>query len=368
MQQAINMAKLGLGNVGDNPTVGCIIVANKQIIGRGFTQKDGRHAEVMALLMAKKVAPNSIKNATIYVTLEPCAHFGRTPPCAEAIVKAQIAKVHIAVIDPDPRVSGQGIHILTEAGISVETGLLEQQAKQVLLGFLSRIQTQKPYVMLKLAMSQEGYIVRADGTSKWITSPQSRKYTHLLRAQHDAILIGIETALADDPTLNCRLIGLENRSPTRVILDSKLRIKVNSNLVDTANDIPTIIFTCVQADSLHEVKIKALEANNIQIQYVKKQDEHIDLNQVLITLAKLGINRLMVEGGAKVASSFVKLNLIDELNLFFAPEIIGKNGKPAIEMGIEKLLNNKCFVKVTEKRVDVDRFEQWQRPSGNNII
>ncbi len=361
MQQAINMAKHAQGNTGDNPPVGCIIVADNQIIGRGYTQKDGRHAEVMALEMAKKVAPYSLKGATVYVTLEPCAHFGRTPPCANALVDAKISTLHVAITDPDPRVLGKGIKILKNHTIKVSTGLLAKQAEQTLKGFLSRITHNKPHVMLKLAMSKDGYITHQDGRSKWITCAQSRQYTHLLRAQSDAILIGINTAIADDPMLNCRLKGLENRSPTRVILDSKLQLNPNSALAKTAHKIPTIVFTNHQVDSLHEEKIKALTAKNVQIQSIKNTTEHIDLNQVLTTLAEQGINRLMIEGGAQIASAFIKHNLVDELNLFFAPTIIGEGGKEAVEGGIQNLLASNIFTKLSTKQIDIDKFEQWQK-------
>ncbi len=363
MQQAINIARHGLGNVGDNPAVGCLIVADGQIIGRGHTQIDGRHAEVMALQMANKVAPKKISGATVYVTLEPCAHFGRTPPCANILVAAKIAQVFVGVKDPDPRVAGRGIQVLKNHGIKVETGILKQQAKQGLSGFLSRIQTHKPHVMLKLAMSSDGYIARADGSSKWITCPQSRYYAHKLRAQSDAILIGVETALADDPMLDCRLKGLERRSPARIILDSNLRINLSSKLVNSAKQINTIIFTDLshETESKHQQKITKLKQKNIQIQYISKNRQHLELTQLLSRLAKLGINRLMVEGGAKVASSFIKQNLVDELNLFFAPELIGQGGKPAIEMGIKPMLESGKFEQQTHKQINLDRFEIWHK-------
>ncbi|MCJ8322504.1 MAG: bifunctional diaminohydroxyphosphoribosylaminopyrimidine deaminase/5-amino-6-(5-phosphoribosylamino)uracil reductase RibD [Rhizobiales bacterium] len=358
MQQAINLAADGIGNVGDNPSVGCVIVANDAIIGSGCTQKDGRHAETMAIADALENGHN-LTGATAYVTLEPCAHFGRTPPCAQALVTAKISKIFIAVADPDPRVSGQGIKILQAAAITVETGLLEVQAKQGLLGFLSRIQTNRPYVMLKLAMSQDGYIVRADGTSKWITSEKSRNYSHNLRAKNDAILVGIETALADDPMLNCRQDGMQSRSPARVVLDSDLRLKLDSKLVTTAGQIPTLIMTIKNAKN--QAKIAQLKIKKVQIHFVKQHQQYLDLTQVLNILSQHGINNLMIEGGAKTASSFIDQNLVDELNLFYAPEVIGQGGKLALRQGIANLLVAKTFTKISEMPIDCDRLEIWQR-------
>src|SRR5215472_17400427 len=241
MRHALALAARGLGRVAPNPAVGCVIVAgNDRIVGRGWTRPGGRpHAETEALAVAGELA----RGTTAYVTLEPCAHQGQTPPCADALVRAGVKRVVVALGDPDSRVNGAGLKRLREAGIVVETGVLEAEAERLNEGFLRRVRESRPLVTLKIAQSVDGRIGLASGESKWITGESARAHGHFLRAQHDAILIGIETALVDDPLLTVRIAGLENRSPLRVVVDTHGRLQAKSKLAQTSGATPTILFT-----------------------------------------------------------------------------------------------------------------------------
>src|SRR5882724_5724649 len=260
MRHALRLAARALGHVAPNPAVGCVIVADDGcIVGRGQTQAGGRpHAETVALSQAGKLA----RGATAYVTLEPCAHHGQTPPCADALVAAGIARVVGATIDPDARVAGTGFARLESAGVKVTRGVLEAEARALNLGFFRRVTEGRPLVALKIAQSADGYVADAQGNSRWITSEAARRHGHLLRARHDAILVGVGTVLADDPALTCRLPGLEHRSPLRIVLDSHLRMPLTSKLVRTARDHPTIIFTTAPSGG------DALAAQGVSIERV----------------------------------------------------------------------------------------------------
>src|SRR4051794_21716572 len=240
MSAALALARRGLGNVWPNPAVGCVIVKDGRVVGRGWTQPGGRpHAETEAIARAGEAA----RGGTAYVTLEPCSHSGRTPPCAEALIAAGVSRVVASIEDPDPRVAGGGLTKLREAGIAVESGLCADQAEEINAGFLRRVRTGRPLVTLKLATSLDGRIATASGESRWITGPAARERTHLLRATHDAILVGTATVLADDPQLTCRLNGLEHRSPVRVALDRNLVIPPAARLVAEAGRVPTWFIT-----------------------------------------------------------------------------------------------------------------------------
>jgi len=350
MRHALVLAARALGRVAPNPAVGCVIVSpDALVVGRGATQDGGRpHAETVALEQAGEAA----RGATAYVTLEPCAHFGKTPPCADALVKAGIARVVIANVDPDSRVNGKGIAILRDAGITVEAGLLKNEAAALNEGFLLKVMRSRPMVTLKIAQSFDGRTAAASGESKWITGEEARRFGHLLRAQHDAILVGIETARVDDPDLTCRLPGLETLSPMRVVLDSKLRLSSESKLAQTARTIPTLVFTTVSGGD-------ALTALGVDI--IRVEPDALGrpvLGTVLTHLAAQGITRLLVEGGATVHTAFFNAGFADRLEIFTAPLALGAGGRGAIDaLTVGKLNEAPNFVRISGRSFGKDRLE-----------
>lgn len=354
MRHALALAARGLGRVAPNPAVGCVIVADKErIVGRGWTQPGGRpHAETEALDSAGGAA----RGATAYVTLEPCAHHGVTPPCADALVRAGVKRVVVATEDPDPRVKGAGTKRLRDAGIDVAMGVLAAEAEHLNEGFLRRVREGRPLVTLKLAQSLDGRTALASGNSKWITSECARAYGHLLRAQHDAILIGVETALADDPLLTVRAAGLENRSPLRVVLDTHGRLPVNSKLARTAETIPTILFTASGARG---------DLANIGVEVVtvaRGADGRIDMPAMLRELGGRGVTRLLVEGGARVHASFLSGGLADRLEVFTAPTVLGDDARgAAAAIGLTDLGRAPRFERVGARRLGPDLLESFVR-------
>ncbi len=322
MRHALRLAGRALGNAAPNPAVGCVIVKDGRIAGRGWTQSGGRpHAEAVALAAAGTAAAG----ATAYVTLEPCAHHGQTPPCANALAEARIARVVAAVMDPDPRVSGAGFAFLEARGISVTRGVLEEEAAQLNAGFFHRITQARPLVALKIAQTLDGYVADPNGNSRWITSAEARRHGHLLRSQYDAILAGIGTVIADDPALTCRLPGLEPRSPVRVILDSRLQLPLDSRIVRTAREVPVIVFTLAQGGG------DGLLEQGVTIERCSRAENGFPaLSLVLHSLADRGITRLLVEGGPRVHASFLKSGSVDLLHLYRAPMLMGAAGRTAI--------------------------------------
>lgn len=326
MQAALGLARRNLGRVWPNPSVGCVIVKDGVVLGRAVTAPGGRpHGEPQALAQAGAAA----HGATAYVSLEPCNHHGKTPPCSEAIIAAGLARVVVACEDPDPRVSGGGIRRLREAGIQVDVGLCADEAQEVNFGFITRILKGRPGVTLKLATSLDARVATSTGHSQWITGPESRARGHLLRANHDAILVGIGTALADDPELTCRLPGLEGRNPVRVVLDSGLRLPVTSKLAQGAASVaPTWVVTLAGADP---DRAAALEAFGVRILRVDADAAgRLPVDASLTAIAGHGITRLLVEGGPTVATAFLKAGLIDRVEWFRAPMLIGGDGLPAV--------------------------------------
>jgi diaminohydroxyphosphoribosylaminopyrimidine deaminase/5-amino-6-(5-phosphoribosylamino)uracil reductase len=322
MLHALTLAERALGRVAPNPAVGCVIVSREgRVVGRGWTQAGGRpHAEAVALAQAD----NAARGATAYVTLEPCAHFGQTPPCADALIAAGIARVVAAVEDPDRRVKGKGFERLRTAGVEVLTGLREEEAAALNAGFFLRVTQNRPLVTLKIAQSQDGKTIRVNG-GKWITGEEARRFGHLLRAKHDAILIGIGTALADDPELTCRLPGLENRSPLRIVLDTGLRLPARSKLAASARQVPVLVMTAAQGGD-------ALRAHGVEIaEIAKNASGGLDIPAVLRELARRGITRLLIEGGPIVASAFLAADLVDRLEIFTAPIALGDSGSGVVE-------------------------------------
>lgn len=323
MRYALRMAARGLGRTWPNPSVGCVLTKNQQILAATCTADGGRpHAETLALLDAGEAA----RGATAFVTLEPCAHHGLTPPCAQALVNAGIARVVIACIDPDGRVGGKGIAMLERAGIAVTTGILEKEASVLHAGFFSRLQKGRPFISMKLASSLDGKIANAAGLSQWITGEQARLYAHSLRARHDAILTGIGTALADDPALTCRLAGLETHSPVRVILDSQLRLPLHSQLVQTAPNVPLWILTT----STDAAKHAELTKRGVKIAHLEAAGNHVCLNAAMAWLAAQGITSVFAESGAKLNGSLWQSKLVDQLYWFRAPIVLGNEGTDAL--------------------------------------
>jgi len=347
MKAALALAKRGLGKVAPNPAVGCLLVKDGVVIGRGWTQQGGRpHAETEALAMAG----TSSRGATAYVTLEPCAHHGETPPCAEALIKAQVAKVIIAVQDPDPRVAGRGVSMLQAAGISVEQNILKDQALALNAGFFNRVTKQRPFFTLKSASSIDGRIATSSGDSQWITGPEARRYGHMLRAQHDAIVVGINTVLADNPALDCRLEGLENFSPVPVVLDSNLRIPIASQLLMNAFERPPII---ICNESLKN-SVKANDIINTGAKLIFVPDVH-DVENTSKCLAKLGFNRVLVEGGGQVLASFLGHNFCDQLLVFVGSKVIGGDGLPAVgKLGLAHLADTPHLTLKAIRKIGAD--------------
>ncbi|HEY1708380.1 MAG TPA: bifunctional diaminohydroxyphosphoribosylaminopyrimidine deaminase/5-amino-6-(5-phosphoribosylamino)uracil reductase RibD [Rhizomicrobium sp.] len=323
MQHALALARRGQGRTSPNPSVGCVIVSiDGRVLGAAHTADGGRpHAETQALEQAGAAA----RGATAYVTLEPCATVTGTPSCAECLIAAGIARVVSAVEDPDHRTCGNGFAKLRAAGIEVSTGVLEREARQVHAGYLSRIARERPLVTLKIAQSLDGHTTAGSGESKWITGEEARRYGHVLRARSDAILIGIGTALADDPELTCRLPGLEKFSPLRVILDSKLRLSERSQLAGTAKPISTIVFTVTEGGD-------ALRTRGVEvIRVASGANGRPDIAAVLKELAQRGVNHLLVEGGASIHAAFLDGNYADRLEVFRAPILLGGAGRSSVD-------------------------------------
>jgi diaminohydroxyphosphoribosylaminopyrimidine deaminase / 5-amino-6-(5-phosphoribosylamino)uracil reductase len=358
MRAALDLAREGLGRTAPNPTVGCVVVAAGQVVGQGATQPGGRpHAETEALAQAGAAAVG----ATAYVTLEPCSHHGKTPPCADALVRAKVARVVVACGDPDPRVAGKGLERLRAAGIQVDVGLLEAEAEALNEGFMLRVRLGRPMVTLKLATSLDGKIAAHTGHSQWITGGSARAMAHRLRAEHDAILIGVNTAITDDPALTCRLPGLEDRSPLRVVLDGRLRLPLTSTLVRTANDVPTLIF-CVGA-GLDTTRVDALRSCGVKVAMVGADvDGQPDAAAVLSVLADSGVTRLLVEGGARVAAALIRADLVDRIAWFRAPIIIGGDGLSAVAaLGLDRVDLAPRFSRLDIQQFDTDMLETLRR-------
>jgi diaminohydroxyphosphoribosylaminopyrimidine deaminase/5-amino-6-(5-phosphoribosylamino)uracil reductase len=332
MKMALALAGRGLGRVAPNPAVGCVIVRDGIVVGRGWTQPGGRpHAEAEALARAGKLA----QGATAYVTLEPCAHHGKTPPCAEALIAAGIARVVGAVSDPDPRVAGKGFAMLEKAGIEVEEGVCFQQARHLNEGFFLKIMDERPLITLKIASSADGRTATRTGHSRWITGDTARERGHLLRATHDAIMIGSATAVVDDPTLTCRLPGLGSRSPVRIVADGRLRLPLTSKLVRDAKKTPVWVLTFAGSEPERRSAFRDCGVELIDVP--AGADGLMDMKAAMKILASRGLTRVLVEGGARLASSLMRAHLVDRIEWFRSSTVIGGDGYPAIAaLGIER--------------------------------
>jgi diaminohydroxyphosphoribosylaminopyrimidine deaminase/5-amino-6-(5-phosphoribosylamino)uracil reductase len=356
MQLALALGRRGLGRTSPNPAVGAVVARDGVIVGRGWTQPGGRpHAEPEAL----KRAGDAARGATLYVTLEPCAHFGKSPPCADAIIATGIVRVVAAIEDPNPEVAGQGFAKLRAAGIAVDIGLGAAEARRDHAGHIRRIRDKRPHVVLKLAVSSDDKIAAAGGKTVSITGEAARTRVHLLRAQSDAILVGIGTVLADDPLLTCRLPGMEARSPARVVLDRALRIPGASRLLHSARQTPLWVMTSETAEAAAATRLGAAGAQVIRIHATPAG---LDLAAVLHALSERGITRLMVEGGARVASSFVAAGLADEIWLLRGPDAIGTGGIEALQgLPLTSVTQSKYYRLHASETLDEDTLEIFER-------
>ena len=314
MRRAIELAAQGLGFVEPNPMVGCVLVRDGEIIGEGFHEKFGQaHAEINAL-----VACNEAKAATAYVTLEPCCHFGKTGPCTKALIDAGVERVVVATLDPFEKVSGQGIGQLKQAGLEVQVGVCESDAVQLNQPYVKRIETGKPWVVCKWAMTLDGKIATHTGSSQWISNEKSRAIVHQLRGRMDAIVVGIGTAIADDPMLTARPPGA--RVPMRVVLDSEARIENDSKLVETADDFPTMIAV---GNDANQTRCQALQEKNCTVVRLNSADYLQSFAELLDHLGQLQMTNILVEGGSKVFGTLLDGKMIDEVHCFIAPKIVG---------------------------------------------
>lgn len=322
MEQALALALKGRGRVSPNPMVGCVLVKGGRLVGRGFHGRfGGPHAEVEALRAAGRRA----RGATAYVTLEPCRHFGKTPPCTQALVRAGVRKVVAAMTDPDPKVAGKGIAELRRAGIRVEVGLLREKARELNRAYVTHRTLGRPYVILKAACSLDGKIGTSSGESKWITSPASRRQAHVLRSQSDGILVGVNTILRDDPELTSHGAG---RDPVRIVLDTELRVPPKAKVLRPGGPM-TILATARRSGP----KLRRIKGDHVSLVQARQKDGRVDLKDLLGRLHKLGISTLLVEGGSAVHTSFLADRLVDEVRVFVAPKLIGGEKAPTLFEG-----------------------------------
>ena len=367
MMAALTLARKGLGRCWPNPSVGCLLVADGQIVGQGWTQPGGRpHAETEALRVAGPLA----RGATAYVTLEPCAHTGQTPPCVAALINAGIARLVTALADPDHRVQGAGLAKLREAGIAVTTGIATAQAYEITAGHILRVSTGRPLVTAKIATSLDARIATRQGQSQWITGPLARRAVHAFRARYDAIVVGINTVLIDDPRLDVRLNGLADRSPIRVIFDSKLRLPLTGKLVQSARDIPVWIL-CAQP-ALESFSSRAFALKNAGVKIIglpTGANNRPDLMAALKELGKQGLTRLLVEGGGYLLASFLQANAIDNWAWFRAGIVLGGDGIAALAPAeINELSAAPRFSLLRQSRYGDDVLEIWQRSPSIDFL
>ncbi|MCT4542226.1 MAG: bifunctional diaminohydroxyphosphoribosylaminopyrimidine deaminase/5-amino-6-(5-phosphoribosylamino)uracil reductase RibD [Vallitalea sp.] len=348
MNKAIELSKKGIGFVNPNPLVGAIIVKKGKIIGEGYHKKYGHnHAEINALNSCRE----SLKGATMYVSLEPCCHYGKTPPCVEAIIESGIEEVVIGMKDPNPLVAGKGINYLIQNGIKVTYGILEEDIKKLNKIFIKYITTNKPYCILKTAMTLDGKIATVSGDSKWISNEKSREYVHKIRHQVSSIMVGIGTIIADNPSLTTRLNNNEGVNPTRIIVDTKCRIPLDAKVISEKGN--TIIAT---TDDAPLEKRKELERKGVCIQLINKKDGKVDLEKLVCKLGEMGIDSILLEGGSELNYSALNTGIVDEVIAFIAPKIIGgKEAKTPIGgEGISKMNNAFLLDDIEFKKVGED--------------
>jgi len=359
MRAALALARRGLGETAPNPSVGCVIVKDGRVLGRGHTQPGGRpHAETEALRQAGPAA----RGATAYVTLEPCAHTGKTPPCADALIAAGIARVVIGATDPNPKVNGQGISRLRAAGVEITENVLKAEAEAVISGFAMVIREHRPLIRLKLASTLDGRIATKTKESQWLTGEPARRAAHAMRGRHDGILVGVGTVLSDDPELTCRIENFRKSPLIRIVVDSHLRTPLMSKLVRGAQAAPLWLLHRNGADPARKT---ALQEAGAKIFELPENPAGVDLPQAMRLLARLGLTRILAEGGGTLAAGLLRENLVDRLAWFHAPAIIGGDGWPAAQaFGVTALSAMPRFTPVAQERWGDDMLSTYtKRPS-----
>jgi len=325
MGEALKLAKKGAGRVSPNPMVGAVVVKNGKIIGKGYHRFfGGAHAEINAIESAGK----AVKGADMYVTLEPCSHFGKTPPCVDALIDSGIRKVFIGMVDPNPVVSGKGVRKLKKAGIALKTGILDLKCRRLNESFVKYITKKEPFVILKSAVSLDGKIASYKGDSKWITCEKSRRLVHRMRFESDAVMAGVGTVIADDPLLNVRLFKKAKKEPFRVIVDSSLKIPLGSNVLKPDFAEKTIV--AVSKEKSVSKKAEVIKNMGAQVISVSAKNKRIDLKVLSRILAKKGIARILLEGGSEVNAAALEAGIVDKIMLFYSPKLIG--GKKAFSL------------------------------------
>jgi diaminohydroxyphosphoribosylaminopyrimidine deaminase/5-amino-6-(5-phosphoribosylamino)uracil reductase len=356
MRSALALARRGVGNTWPNPSVGCVVVKDGRVVARAVTAPGGRpHAESAALDLAGK----AVSGSTVFVTLEPCCHWGRTPPCTDALISAGVARVVIATRDPDPRVDGAGIARLRAAGIEVQEGVLLEEADEVAAGFRTRIRQGRPLVTLKLASTLDGRIATRAGESRWITGRAARRAAHALRGRHDAVMVGVGTVMADDPALTCRLPGYRPNRLVRVVADSHLRTPLSATLVATAAETPTWMLI---RNGVDPERRDAFTDLGIRLVEVAGAEVGVDPTQALWALGDAGLTRVLVEGGAQLAASLLRADLVDRIAWFHAPAVMGADAWPAVQaFGIEQLDAMPRFTRTAQTLLDDDMLSEFTR-------
>ena len=350
MRRALTLAAKGRGRTSPNPLVGAVIVGGGEVVGEGYHQAaGGAHAEVHAI----KRAGTAARGGTLYVTLEPCAHYGRTPPCTEAIIRAGIARVFAAHVDPNPKVGGKGVQELEKAGVRVYVGLCEPEARRLNEVFIKYIQTKRPFVILKWAMSLDGKIATASGESKWISSEASRLKGHEIRDEVDAILVGVNTVITDNPSLTTRLPGRRGKDPTRIVVDSVCRTPLDARVFNPNSDADTIIATTKRAS---KGQIARLEAVGAEVLVVEDKENRVCLSSLMKTLGERAITSVLIEGGAEINASVLKTGVVDKTVFFIAPKLIGGTDAlgPIGGEGIQRLGEAYELRDMTVKSIDGD--------------
>jgi diaminohydroxyphosphoribosylaminopyrimidine deaminase/5-amino-6-(5-phosphoribosylamino)uracil reductase len=349
MKRALELAENGIGYVNPNPLVGAVIVKGDRIIGEGYHQQyGGPHAEINAFTNASE----SVEGATMYVTLEPCSHYGKTPPCALTIVEKRIKKVVIGLKDPNPIVAGKGIEILRSSGIEVVAGVLEEEGRKLNEIFLKYITTQLPFVILKTAMTLDGKIATHTGDSKWITNEKSRDFVHQIRHRVAAIMVGIGTVLADDPLLNTRLQNAKGSDPQRIIVDSKASIPLTSKILNMESNAGTIIAVTEQAD---KDKVRLLQKKGAEVIVLPSSETRVDLRMLIEELGGRKIDSILLEGGGALNYSALEAGIVDKVYSFIAPKLIGgRDAKTPIEGVGKEYMKDAILL----QDIDIHRFEQ----------